>query len=876
MEKEEVKQIENREWIDSLNWVIRHESKERALELLALLQEQAESAGIKTPGPFTKFQYRNTIPAAEEKEYPGDLQLEKKIYNAIRWNAMAIVVRANRRIAGLGGHISTYASASLLFEVGLFHFFHGYDNGLPDVVYFQGHASPGLYARSYLEYRFDEEQLDHFRQELGRDQKISSYPHPRLMPDYWRFPTVSMGLAPIMAIYQARYLKYLQNRGLTEADHRPQQVWALLGDGEMDEPESTGALSIAAREQLDNLVFVVNCNLQRLDGPVRGNTKVIEELEGVFKGSGWTVIKVLWGGTWEKLFEKDKDGRLVKKLNELTDGDMQQAAQMDAAGLRETFFTNGLEDLISDWEDEELDALVRGGHDRQKIYNAYRAAVENKEGPTVVLAQTVKGYQQGDAGEASNVSHQTKKMGGEDLTAFRDTLQLDIPDDQLKNLPYQRFSRDSEAFKYLEKKRKELGGWLPRRQILAQSFDMPDNTVFEEFYKGSDGDEATTTMVFVKMLSKLLEDENAGRYIVPIIPDESRTFGMDSLFRKAGIYASRGQQYEPVDQDSLLFYNEKKDGAILEEGISEAGAMSSFIAAGANHITQNFYTVPFFAFYSMFGFQRIGDLIWAASDTRAKGFLIGGISGRTSLSGEGLQHTDGQSHLYAMAYPNVRAYDPAFAFELAHIIRRGMEMMYVDGEDLIFYITLTNQSYPMPKQPKGTSDQILKGLYRFKKGKKKGPKVNLMGSGAIMQEVLKAADLLKKDFGFKVDVWSVTSYKALYDDARAVEEKNLLKQENKKSYLNEMLDGEGSYFVAATDFVKALPLSIANWMPGKYAVLGTDGFGHSDTTPALRRHFAVDAEHIALQALYVLEQGGEIKESQLEKFANQHELWKKN
>jgi len=875
MGQKDTRQIENREWLDSLNWVIRHESKERARELLKLLEKEARSAGVEWQESTSVNEYRNTILPDEEENYPGDLELEEKIYRAIRWNAMAIVARANKRVEGIGGHISTYASASLLFETGLNYFFHGYENGSPDIIYLQGHAAPGLYARSFLEHRFDEEQLDLFRQEIGEENGLSSYPHPRLMPDYWRYPTVSMGLAPIMAIYQARFLKYLQNRGLTDEGSRPQKVWALLGDGEMDEPESTGALSIASREQLDNLVFVINCNLQRLDGPVRGNHKVVSELEKLFKGAGWKVIKVLWGGAWEQLFDQDKEGLLLEKLSKMPDGELQHIAQMDAGELQAQFFTNGLEKLVEGWEEADFEGLVRGGHDATKVYNAYRAAIENAEGPTVVLAQTVKGYQQGEAGEASNVSHKTKKMGAEKLKAFRDVLQLDISDDEVEEMPYQRFDKDSEEFEYLKQRREELGGWLPRRKVLAEDFSMPDESVFEEFYSGSDGDEVATTMAFVKMLSKLLDDENIGKYIVPIIPDESRTFGMDSLFRQVGIYAAQGQQYEPVDKDSLLYYNEKKDGAILEEGISEAGSMGSFIAAGTNHISQDFFTIPFFAFYSMFGFQRIGDLIWAACDARVKGFLIGGISGRTSLSGEGLQHTDGQSHLYALAYPNIRAYDPAFAFELAHIIRHGMEQMYVKGKDDLYYITITNQSYPMPAQPEGTTDNLLKGLYCFRKSDQGGPEVNLMGSGAIMEEVLKAADLMSDELGMGVNVWSVTSYKALYDNARAVEKENMEKQGDNKSHLQKLFEGHGDYFVAATDYVKALPLCIARWVPGAYTVLGTDGYGQSDTTPALRRYFAVDAEHIAYHAIYAMVEGGAIEKSELEKFEKQHQLWNK-
>ncbi len=686
MSKADTIAIENREWEASMQWVLKHASKERARELLLLLQQTARSAGVNINEALSGFAYRNTIPPEEEAEYPGDLDLEKRLYNALRWNAMAIVSRANREAEGIGGHISTYASASTLWEVGLHHFWRSYEGGLPDLVYFQGHAAPGLYARSYLEHRFGAAQLDQFRREAEGAPGLSSYPHPRLMPDYWRFPTVSMGLGAVQAIYQARFLKYLQNRGLSAENGRPQQVWAMLGDGEMDEPESTGSLSVAANEQLDNLIFVISCNLQRLDGPVRGNHKVIEELEGIYRGAGWTVIKVIWGSGWDQLFSEDASGALQQKLDELPDGALQNVLGMDGAELKQSFFTDELAGLVDGWTEEALDRLRPGGHDPVKIYSAYERA-RKADGPVVILAQTIKGYLQGEAGEASNVSHQTKKMKPEALQAFRARLNVPVEEDQLEDTPYFRFEQESAEFQYLQERRQALGGPLPQRKTLAQAFEMPDPSLFEEFLSGSGGNEAATTMVVVKLLTKLLDDEQVGDAILPIVPDESRTFGMDALFQKVGIYAPQGQQYEPVDKDSLMYYRESKAGALLEEGITEAGAMGSFIAAGTAHTAQPRFMVPFFAFYSMFGFQRIGDLIWAACDARARGFLIGGVSGRTSLSGEGLQHTDGNSHLFALAYPSLKAYDPAFAFEVAHILQEGLRRMYQEGEDLIYELT---------------------------------------------------------------------------------------------------------------------------------------------------------------------------------------------
>jgi len=870
-------QIENQEWKDSIKWLIEHEKEERVQEILDLLEVTAAQMGVKMPNKKSVATYMNTLPSSEDEEYPGDLNIENKIYHAIRWNAMAVVVNANNKNSGIGGHISTYSSASMLFEVGFQHFFRGYDKGAPDFIYFQGHASPGIYARSFVEHRLTEDNLNQFRLELsgGENGGLSSYPHPRLMSDYWRFPTVSMGLGPLQAIYQARFLKYLQNRGLKK--DAAQKVWAFLGDGEMDEPESTGALAIASRDKLDNLIFVINCNLQRLDGPVRGNNKVIEELEGLFVGAGWKVIKVLWSSAWEKLFEKDKDGKLEDLLSTMPDGEFQKWAQMSGKELRKEVFEkdDDLKKISDSFSDDELNDLVRGGHDPLKVYNAYRFATNYKDGPVVILAQTTKGYSQGEAGEASNVAHKQKVFNTAQLKAFRDELDIPIEDEKLEDeVPYYRFDKEDESYTYLEKRRKELNGWLPARKQLAKEFEMPDSSIFKAYDDGSDEQEVTTTSVFVQILSKLLKDEQSAKHIVPIIPDEARTFGMDALFSKSGIYASEGQKYEPVDKDSLLYYNEKQEGVILEEGITEAGSMASFIAAGTNHIAQDFYTIPFFVFYSMFGFQRIGDLIWAAGDSRAKGFMIGGISGRTTLSGEGLQHTDGQSHLYAFAYPNVKAYDPAFAYELAVIIEEGIKQMYVKDKDHIYYITITNQSYSMPAIPKGAKKGIINGLYLFKKSAKRKNKdktVNLMGSGAIITEVLAAAEMLE-DLDIPTNIWSVTSYKALYDDAIAIDAKNRNTGSSEKSFIQESLEDAGDLFVAASDYVKAIPLTLAKWVPGDFVVLGTDGFGRSDTIPALRDYFEVDAKNIAFSALDSLEKRDQIKKKVLKDFQKKHKI----
>ncbi|SDG81710.1 pyruvate dehydrogenase (acetyl-transferring), homodimeric type [Psychroflexus sediminis] len=869
--KRDNNQQENQEWIDSLAWIIKNKSEERAEELLGILHQEAKKHNIQLPDTFTT-PYKNTIPRDREEDYPGDLELEEKLMAYIRWNAMAMVVKANKADEGIGGHISTYASMAQLWEVGFHHVFKIDDREVADQIYFQGHASPGLYARAYLEGHLQQDHLEAFRHEIQSEKGLSSYPHPHLMPDFWNNPTVSMGLGPIQAIYRARFNKYLHNRGLI--DENNSKVWAFVGDGEMDEVEARGALSIATRDQLDNLIFVVDCNLQRLDGPVRGNAKLIQELESLFKGAGWKVIKLLWGEAWEELIEKDSSGKLLQKLNALPDGQLQKYAFSDGEFIRKDLFESDedLKKLVEEYSDEDLEHLKRGGHDAQKIYTAYKAALETKDQPSIILAQTIKGYGQGSAGEASNVSHKTKKLDKDQLREFRDFFDVPVDDEDLEDLPFIKPDQDSEELKYLQEKRKNLGGYLPRRNDKSTAVKAPDSGIFENFFEGSDGDEVATTMVMVQILGKLMEDEHIGQLIVPIIPDESRTFGMESLFRQAGIYAPHGQKYDPVDEESLLYYKEAKNGAIIEEGITESGCMAEFIAAGTTYLTHGISSIPFYFFYSMFGFQRTGDLMWAAADAGAKGFLIGGIAGRTSIPGEGLQHQDGQSHLYALAYPNLRAYDPAFAYELAIIVEEGIQKMYIEKETLFYYITIGNDTYPMPEMPSDVDkEDILKGLYKFRSsslGKRKR-KAHLFGSGAIMNEVLKAAELLEEEFDVGADIWSITSYKTLYDNAIDTERRNRLKAQvnQEQNYIEQNLGDEKGTFVAASDYVKALPESLASYFPDKLISLGTDGFGRSDNRKALRGFFEVDAQHIAYAALYGLAKQQQFDLEDLEKAA---------
>jgi pyruvate dehydrogenase E1 component len=867
----EIYEFEDREWLESLDFIIKNEPPERVREILQKLYNKAQRHGISVSISGTT-PYINTIPAEEEEPYPGDREMERRIKSIIRWNAMAMVVRANRDFSGIGGHISTYASAATLYEVGFNHFWRGYDNGnSADIVYFQGHAVPGIYSRSYVEGRFTDEQLKHFRREAFSEKGISSYPHPRLMPNYWRYPTVSMGLSPIMAIYHARFIKYMEDRGLKK--HTDQKVWAMVGDGEMDEPESMGALTVASREQLDNLIFVINCNLQRLDGPVRGNGKIIQELEAAYRGAGWNVIKVVWGSDWDPLFKKDHDGLLLRRLEELVDGESQKYSVEKGDYVRKHFFAKYPEllEMVEEMSDEEINRMKRGGHDPVKVFNAYKRAVEHKGSPTVILAQTVKGYGLGEAGEGRNVTHQQKKLNEDELKHFRDRFEIPISDDDLEETPFYRPKENSEEFKYLVDRRKKLHGFIPKREVKIKPLKAPAEEIFDEFIVPSGKREVATTMAMVHLLGKLLKDKNIGKLVVPIVPDESRTFGMDALFRQAGIYSHVGQKYEPVDKESLLYYKEARDGAILEEGITEAGSMSSFIAAGSAYANHGVNTIPFFIFYSMFGFQRVGDLIWAAADARVRGFLVGGTAGRTTLAGEGLQHQDGHSHLFAFSVPNCKAYDPAFAYEIAVIVQDGIKHMFIDQEDIFYYITVMNEKYQMPEMPENSREGILKGMYKFKSmtGKKGGNKINLLGSGAILTEVIKAAEILENDFNVGSDIWSVTSYKALYENAIDTDRWNRLHPKKKrKNYIEQLIGDDESTFVAASDYLKAVPLSVAKWFPGNFTALGTDGFGLSDTRDALREYFEVDANFIAYMALDSLYRTGKLDKKKLDEAIN--------
>jgi pyruvate dehydrogenase E1 component len=848
----DIEALEQREWREALDYVIQQGDRGRVQRLLATLRHHARMNGVSLP--FTAVTaYVNTIQPEDETPLPGSQEIERRIKSLIRWNAMAMVVRANRVSEGIGGHISTYASAATLYEVGFNHFFRGKGrDGDGDVIYFQGHASPGIYARAFLEGRLSLEKLENFRHEQRPGGGLSSYPHPWLMPDFWEYPTVSMGLGPIMSIYQARFNRYLEDRGLKKASSS--KVWAFLGDGETDEPEALGAISLAAREKLDNLVWVVNCNLQRLDGPVRGNGQIVQELEAIFRGAGWNVIKVLWGSDWDPLLAKDHDGLLAKRMGEVVDGQYQKYAVESGAYLREHFFGTDprLLDMVKHLSDDQLKRMKVGGHDPLKVYNAYKRAVETKGQPTVILARTIKGYGMGEAGEGKNVTHQQKKMNESDLRSFRTRFGIPISDEQIAETPFYRPADDSVELQYVRERRKALGGYVPARSVRVEPLKVPLEGVFEEFYKGTEGRKASTTMVFVRMLSKLLRDKEIGDLIVPIVPDEARTFGMEALFRAVGIYSHIGQRYEPVDMDTLLYYKEAKDGQILEEGITEAGSMSSFIAAGTAYATHGINTIPFFIYYSMFGFQRVGDLIWAAADSRTRGFMLGGTSGRTTLAGEGLQHQDGNSHVYSLAYPNCVSYDPAYAYELAVIIQDGIRRMYHDQESIFYYLTVMNEQYVMPEMPNGARDGILKGMYRLKPAgdQKAKLRAQLFGSGTILNEVVKAQDLLTK-YGVAADVWSVTSYQELYRNGHATERWNMLHpgEKPRDSYVTECLKEEPGVLVAASDYLKVLPDCLARWAPRRIRSLGTDGFGRSEDRQALRNFFEVDARYIALAAL---------------------------
>jgi len=856
-------EAEDKEWLEALDQIYANDGEERIGDLLIKLHAQASKQGIQIRYPGNT-PYINTIPAHKQPKYPGDRQIERRIKSLIRYNAMAMVVRANREHGGIGGHISSYASSATLYEVAFNHFLRGSDKSHEgDIVYFQGHSAPGIYARAFLEGRLTEEHLENFRRDLKPGGGLTSYPHPWLMPDFWEFPTVSMGLTSIMAIYQARFNHYLQDRGILKTSNR--KVWAFLGDGEMDEPESLGAITLASREQLDNLIFVVNCNLQRLDGPVRGNGKIIQELEAAFHGAGWNVIKVIWGDDWDPLLAKDKDGLLIKRMEEYVDGDAQKYTVSSGDYIRNHFFGKYPEllEMVKDYSDEQIRKLRRGGHDPDKVYAAYKAAAEQKCCPTVILAQTIKGYGLGEAGEGKNITHQQKKLNEDELREFRQRFDIPIPDEKIAEAPFYRPPDNSPEIQYLLERRKALGGFVPKRNIKSKAMKTPADQLFDEFYKGSGNLEVSTTMAFVSMLSKLLKDDDIGKHIVPIVPDEARTFGMESLFRQVGIYSHIGQVYEPVDRDNLLYYREATDGAILEEGITEAGSMSSFIAAGTAYATHGIDMIPFFIYYSMFGLQRIGDLIWAAGDMQAKGFLIGGTSGRTTLMGEGLQHQDGHSHLLAYPVPNLKAYDPAFAYELAVIIRDGIKRMYEKRENIFYYITAMNEFYKMPPMPEGAEKGILKGMYKFKASEMKDAKLkaSLWGSGSILNEVIKAQQVLEKKYNVAADVWSVTSYKELYHDAIETERQNMLHPDDKPKvpYIQYLFPDEKGVIVAASDYVKALPQSLSRWIPCNFKALGTDGFGRSDTREALRDFFEVDHRYIVLATLYGLAQEDKLK-----------------
>ena len=865
--------IENAEWRDSLDYVLREQGPERVQHILRLLQTRAQEQGVSIP--FTaNTPYINTIPAGQQPVYPGKREIERRIKSIVRWNAMAMVVRANNELAGIGGHISTFASAATLWEMGFNHFWRGRtDDFIGDMVLFQGHASPGVYARAFLEGRLDEKDLANFRRELGPEGGLSSYPHPFLMPDFWEFPTVSMGLTALTAIYQARFNHYLVDRGLRAASGR--KVWAMLGDGEMDEPESLGAITLASRENLDNLIFVVNCNLQRLDGPVRGNGKIMQELEAAFRGAGWNVIKVIWGSDWDRLLQDDESGKLLQRMEEVLDGEMQGYTVSGGAYIREKFFGKypELEELVKQYSDDQIRKLQRGGHDPMKVYAAYKSAMEHKGSPTVILAQTIKGYGLGEAGEGKNITHSQKKLNEDELKEFRTRFNIPVSDDDIASAPFYKPADDSPEMIYLKERRSELGGSLPKRVDASQPQACQTEELVREYFEGSGDRPLATTMAYVHLLSKLLRDKELGKLIVPIVPDEARTFGMESLFRQAGIYSHAGQLYDPVDKGSLLFYNEKKTGAILEEGLSEAGSMASFIAAGTAYANNGVNTIPFYTFYSMFGFQRVGDLIWQACDSRARGFLIGATAGRTTLAGEGLQHQDGHSHVLAMTPTRVKAYDPAFAYELALIIHDGLNRMYCHQEDWIYYLTVTNETYLMPAMPKRADvrEGVLKGMYRYRPARLKGKnakgkgKAHLMGSGAILNEALKAQDILENDFGVPSDVWSVTSYKELYTDAVECERWNLLNPGKKERtpYVADLLKKEEGVYVAASDYMKVLPASISQWIPGPVHCLGTDGFGRSDGRDELRDFFEVDARYIAVAALARLADEGSIKASEV-------------
>ena len=852
--KEDIDPVETNEWIESLNSVIENDGPPRASYLLNKVIDQAYKSGLVIPDTRTT-PYINTIPPEAETKSPGDQNIEKKIRAYIRWNAAAMVVKANKKSPELGGHIGTFASAATLYDVGMNHFWRAKNNKFGgDLIYFQGHSAPGMYARAFLEGRLTSKQLDGFRQEVN-EGGLSSYPHPWLMPKFWQFPTVSMGLGPIMAIYQARFLKYLINRGLIKDEGR--KIWVFLGDGEMDEPESLGAIGLAAREKLDNLIFVVNCNLQRLDGPVRGNSKIIQELEGSFRGSGWNVIKVIWGSYWDQLLAKDKSGLLVKRMNECVDGEYQVFKAKGGSYVRDKFFGKypELQELVSSMTDKDIWKLNRGGHDPHKVYAAYDAAMQKTGSPTVILAKTIKGYGMGKTGESVNTTHQQKKLDEDDLLYYRDRFNVPLTDKQVKNVEYFKPSENSEEMKYLKEKRLKLGGFIPERSSFAKQIKVPPKDIFDAFMNSTGEKEMSTTMVLVRMLTALLRDKNVSPRLVPIIPDEARTFGMEGFFQKIGIYAHEGQKYEPVDSEQLSSYREDKSGQVLEEGINEAGAMSSWIAAATAYTNHDIEMIPIYIFYSMFGFQRIGDLAWAAGDSQARGFLIGATAGRTTLAGEGLQHQDGHSQLLASNIPNCISYDPTFSYEMATIFREGLRRMHEKKENVFYYITAMNENYTHPEKPKGCEEGILKGMYLFKEGNNKGKtKVQLLGSGTILREVIAASEILTKEYGIDSDIWSVTSFNELRREGMETERLNLLNPNDKpkKSHVQKCLEKRDGPVVAASDYTRAFSDQIRPYTDKSFYSFGTDGYGRSDTRKNLRKFFEVDKEHIVAYTLSAL------------------------
>ena len=864
---------ETQEWIESLNSVIETEGTERAHFLIEMLIDQARRSGSNLPYNATTA-YVNTIPSHLQQRHPGNPDMERRIRALIRWNAIMTVLRANIKSPGVGGHIASFQSAATLYDVGFNHFFRAANKDFGgDLVFFQGHSSPGIYARAFLEGRINESQLDNFRMETNGNG-LSSYPHPWLMPEFWQFPTVSMGLGPIMGIYQARYLKYLHDRGIADTSDR--KVWVFCGDGEMDEPESLGAISLASRENLDNLIFVVNCNLQRLDGPVRGNGKIIQELESDFRGSGWNVLKVVWGSYWDPLFAMDKDGLLKKRMEECVDGEYQNFKAKGGAYTREHFFGKYPEliEMVSAMSDSDIWRLNRGGHDPHKVYAAYAAATSHKGQPSVVLAKTVKGYGMGDAGEGQNITHQQKSMDVEALKAFRSRFDLPISDKEVENLSFYKPPANSPEIQYMEERRKSLGGYLPARKRKGNVLKVPELSAFSNVLTSTGERQISTTMAFVRILSTLVKDSEIGKYVVPIVPDEARTFGMEGMFRQLGIYSSIGQLYEPQDSDQVMFYKEQKDGQILEEGINEAGSFSSWIAAATSYSTTGIQTIPFYIFYSMFGFQRIGDLAWAAGDSRARGFLLGATAGRTTLNGEGLQHEDGHSHLISATIPNCVSYDPCFAYELAVIIQNGLERMIQNQEDVYYYITIMNENYQHPDMPKNIEKNIIQGIYKFSESKLKAPKIQLMGSGVILREVIEAAKMLESEWKVSADIYSVTSFTELRREALDNERWNILNPDKKQkvSIIQEIISDQESPIVASTDYMKSYAEQIANFIPNKFISLGTDGYGRSDSREALRSFFEVDRYYIVIASLKALVDSKKIDKDMLTKAIKKYKI----